>query len=450
MRGPTASSGQRPWRSKYSRAASSSSRSRSPRDADAVEDVQQPDREPGADDAARRPRPGRRGRSRSRAGTPATTISRQPDAAGTSGRRPRRRHAAPASRVEARDELLGVGSLAGVAEPDGRGEQRADLRRRLAERGAVGERDRAVALGQPRAVGAEHERHVGVGAARGEPEPLAAARAGAASSRAGRRRGRPRRCPGRRRRRRPRGCRRTRRRCGARRSRRRRPSSCPRRRSVNVTRAASARTRSAGGRPLRLALGALGRGQLAAGAGVGALGQRAVRGRGGLADLGARAAARGRAARRVEPLERRRVERRARSDWRDDVAVPVEAERARGRRAGRPRARAATRPVSRSSTRSRKRAPCRAGEQPREQRGAQVAEVQGAGGGGGEAAVRPHAPDGSRQQPVDGSVDDAAVGRALAQRAGHRLRASCSVTLPIRFTPRAPTTFAVAVARVSS
>jgi hypothetical protein len=39
----------------------------------------------------------------------------------------------------------------------------ADLRRRLAERDAVGQRHRTVALGQPRAVLAEHERHVGVG-----------------------------------------------------------------------------------------------------------------------------------------------------------------------------------------------------------------------------------------------------------------------------------------------
>ena len=70
----------------------------------------------------------------------------------------------------------------------------------------LAQRDGAVALGQPRAVGAEHERHVRVrrlGQAEQPREPAA----GAASSRPGRRRARPRRCPAPRRRPRRRGCR---------------------------------------------------------------------------------------------------------------------------------------------------------------------------------------------------------------------------------------------------
>ena len=131
-----------------------------------------------------------------------------------------------------------AGPLAGRAQADARRQQPAERVRRLALLGAVGERHRAVALGQPRAVGAEHERDVRERRA-GEPEPVAPARAGAGWSPGGRRRGRPRRRLSRRRRRRPPGCRRTRRRCGARRSRRRRRGCAPCRRSANATRRAA-------------------------------------------------------------------------------------------------------------------------------------------------------------------------------------------------------------------
>ena len=57
----------------------------------------------------------------------------------------------------------------GSASPTERASAARTCAGRLAGGGAVGERHRAVALGQPRAVGAEHERDVRVGR-RGQPE----------------------------------------------------------------------------------------------------------------------------------------------------------------------------------------------------------------------------------------------------------------------------------------
>ena len=66
----------------------------------------------------------------------------------------------------------GVRRLAGRADSQRGRELVAHVGGGLAQRGAIGQRDGAVALGQPLAVGAEHERHVGV-AGGGEAEPRA-------------------------------------------------------------------------------------------------------------------------------------------------------------------------------------------------------------------------------------------------------------------------------------
>ena len=162
----------------------------------------------------------------------------------------------------------------------------------LAALGAVGQRDRPVALGQARAVGAQHQRHVGVAAAPAGPAGGRAA-AAAGCSPAGRRRGPPRRCP-----------------VGvvhhhgqvvggravpapqhqvvhlaldlARAGGPRRPPARGARRASARAAASAVRSRSA-----RCAAG-----ELAAGARVGALGQRPVRGLRRGADLGPRAPAR--------------------------------------------------------------------------------------------------------------------------------------------------------------
>jgi hypothetical protein len=81
-----------------------------------------------------------------------------------------------------------------------------------------------------------------------------------------------------------------------------------------------------GGPPGALALGAGGRGQLAARARVRALGERAVRRRRGLADLRARAEARVDETGRVEPGDRLVVQPEP-LGLADDGAVPVEPQR---------------------------------------------------------------------------------------------------------------------------
>ena len=219
------------------------------------------------------------------------------------------------------------------------------------------QRHGAVALGEPRAVGPEHERDVRVARA---PAARAARRgtAGAAWSRAGRRRGRPRRCPARRRRRRPRGCRRARRRCGARRSRRPRPRPRPVQpvgerdaRGARRARAApaGARRRACAGAPPRSAAGRC-RGRRPRAAARAA--PRRPRG----SPPACRSTRRG-ARPRCSALDRGRVERRARCDWKttspsqsSPIARQVVELRARRRPAGRG-------PWSRSSIRTRKRAP---------------------------------------------------------------------------------------------
>ena len=80
--------------------------------------------------------------------------------------RPASRSAAGRSARRARSASV---ARRGAHSPSDAGERGAHVGRRLAQRGAVGQRHRAVALGQPRAVGAEHERHVGVARAPASP-----------------------------------------------------------------------------------------------------------------------------------------------------------------------------------------------------------------------------------------------------------------------------------------
>ena len=306
----------------------------------------------------------------------------------------RSRAATPAASAvgrEARDELVqrAAARPARPARRDAASSARTSSGR-LAERGAVGQRDGAVALGQARAVGPEHQRHVGVAgraAARGRA-PSQSWR-GVESSRSAPRTTSPialvgvvdddREVVGARRRR-----------CGAPRSRRRRPRRAPRRgpskRDARRAGAHAQRRRAARG----LALGALGRRQVAAGAGVGALGQRRRAGAEAASRISApRAPAGVERARRPRGGRSRRVVERAALGLADDRAVPVEAERGEVGELLGLEARAATRPVSRSSTRTRKRAPA---ARANSQASSAVRRLPrcSAGGGGGEAAVGAH------------------------------------------------------------
>jgi hypothetical protein len=155
-----------------------------------------------------------------------------------------------------------------------------------------------------------------------------------------------------------------------------------------LTRGAQAQRRRA---PGRLALGALGGRQLAAGAGVGALGQWSVRRRRRLADLPPRAEARVQQTLGVEPGDRVGVLLEplglAGDGW-----IPVQADR---RQVGElllgvALAHAAGVEILDAHQELRSGG---AGEQPREQRRAQVAEVQRAGGRGGVPTL--HAGHGS-------------------------------------------------------
>ena len=140
-------------------------------------------------------------------------------------------------------------------------------------------------------------------------------------------------------------------------------------------------------RPVRgaLLLGPLGGGQLAAGAGVGALGQRPVRRLRGLPDLGPRAPARVHPALRLQPRQRVGVQLVA-LGLAHRLLVPVDPH---GPQVGQlPRLVLAPGPlrVQVLDPQQEPRAQ-RARTQPGHQRGAQVARVQRARGAGGEAAV---------------------------------------------------------------
>src|SRR5919198_3089943 len=91
-------------------------------------------------------------------------MSRAPPSAGSCGHRQR-------PWAEALDELRGRDPFAGRAQADRGGQRGTHVVGRVADRGAVRERHRAVALGQALAVRAEHERNVRV-ARRRKPEAL--------------------------------------------------------------------------------------------------------------------------------------------------------------------------------------------------------------------------------------------------------------------------------------
>jgi hypothetical protein len=166
--------------------------------------------------------------------------------------------------------------------------------------------------------------------------------------------------------------------------------------------------------PGRLALGALRRGQVAARAGVVALGQRAVRRRGRLADLRARAPAGVDEPVALQLRQRVGVEVQARG-LPDDLAVPVDPDR---REVGELLAREvrADPPGVEVLDPQQERRALGAGVEPRQQRRAQVAEVQRAGRRGGEAPGGVQARTSGRpvRQERGSQPGSAARARALA------------------------------------
>ena len=153
-----------------------------PAHADEVEPVQQPDREAGRDEQDGALQAGLVALDGDEHDAGRADAHGQPRAD-----RPQRGHPAQPVEREAGGELVQRGPLAGLGQPDRRGQLGAHVLRGLAERRAVGQRHGSVALGQALAVGPEHERHVGVGGrleaqrrgqpalARGRPEQVGAA-----------------------------------------------------------------------------------------------------------------------------------------------------------------------------------------------------------------------------------------------------------------------------------